>query len=87
MKSRFRNDQYCSSGLCGSVLRHDLNIRLAVGKLLTSSPIRDYAQGGSLLGWVPVLGEVLRLDSDTAVPASGPPVTKTELQAFKDKLE
>ena len=29
----------------------------------------------------------MRLRPDTAAPASGPPATKTELQAFKEELE
>jgi len=60
---------------------------VSVGKLFTSSPVPDYSAGGSLVGWGPVLDEVLKLDFDTAVPANGQPITKAELQAYKDKID
>ncbi|HEX8892013.1 MAG TPA: hypothetical protein VF783_01750, partial [Terriglobales bacterium] len=66
-----------SSYTNGDNIFHSPNMKVvAVGKLLTSSPIPDDAQVGSLLGWVPVLDEVLKPDFDTAVPAGGPPLTK-----------
>ena len=40
----------------GDTIVHSPNVKVvALGKLLTSSPIPDDAQVGSLLGWVPVL--------------------------------
>ena len=61
----------------GDTILHSPNMKVvAVGKLPTSSPIPDDARVGSLLGWVPVLDEVLKPDFDTAVPAGGPPLTK-----------
>src|SRR5260370_3835526 len=59
---------------------------VAVGQLFSSNPKLELADGGSLVRWSSVLGDVLKLDFDTAVPASGPPITKPELQAFKGKL-
>jgi hypothetical protein len=60
---------------------------IAVGQLFSSNPKLELAEGGSLVRWSSVLGDVLKLDFDTAVPASGPPITKPELQAFKGKLD
>lgn len=34
-----------------------------------------------------VLGQVLTLDFDTAVPANGPAISKAELQVFKARLD
>jgi cyclase len=61
---------------------------VALGDLYTSAtPDVDFAAGGSLLGWGPVLAEVLKLDFDLAVPGQGPPVTRSDVAAFKAKLD
>ncbi len=60
---------------------------VAVGALFSSSPMPDFSAGGSLLGWGPALEQVLKLDFDTAVASSGPPITRAELQAFKSKID
>jgi glyoxylase-like metal-dependent hydrolase (beta-lactamase superfamily II) len=61
---------------------------VAVGDLFTSgTPDVDYAAGGSLTGWGPVLGEILKLDFDTVVPGAGPAATRADLEAFKLRLE
>jgi hypothetical protein len=43
--------------------------------------------GGSLVQWSAVLADVLKLDFDVVTPASGPPVSRNELQAYKAKLD
>jgi glyoxylase-like metal-dependent hydrolase (beta-lactamase superfamily II) len=60
---------------------------VAVGDLFAASPVPDFAAGGSLVGWGTVLGEVLKLDFDLAVPGSGAPISKTDLQAYKTKMD
>jgi len=60
---------------------------VAVGDLYAAAPNPDYAAGGSLLGWVPVLAEVLKLDFDIAVPSQGPTVTRGDVEKFKTRLE
>ena len=64
----------------------DLKV-VAVGDLLAGPPEPDYAAGGSLAGWGPVLGEVLKLDFDVVVPAKGPTVTRADLVAYKARIE
>ena len=59
---------------------------VAVGDLFAAVPDPDYAAGGSLVEWVPVLDQILKLDFDTVVPASGPLVGRAELEAFRVKL-
>jgi glyoxylase-like metal-dependent hydrolase (beta-lactamase superfamily II) len=60
---------------------------VAVGDLFASAPDPNYAAGGSLVGWGPVLAQVLKLDFDTAVPSQGPTVTRAEVEAFKGKID
>ena len=61
---------------------------VAVGDLFTpNTPDPDFAAGGSLVGWGPVLAEILKLDFDVAVPGAGPVVTRADLEAFKGKIE
>ena len=42
---------------------------------------------GTLVGWSAVLADLLKLDFDVAVPATRPPVSRDELQAYKAKLD
>lgn len=60
---------------------------VAIGDLYSSVPNPDFAAGGSLIGWGPALGEVLKLDFDVAVPGSGPLVTKADVATFKTKID
>jgi len=65
----------------------DLKV-IAVGDLYTpDTPLPDFAGGGSLAAWGPVLEQVLKLDFDAVVPSSGPLVGRSELVAFKGKLD
>ena len=65
----------------------DLKV-VAVGDLFTpGTPDPDYAAGGSLVGWAPVLAQVLKLDFDVVVPSKGPAVTRSDLEAFKTKMD
>ena len=58
-----------------------------MGNLYSAAPNPNFAAGGSLLQWSSVLDMVLKLDFDTAVPATGASITKAELQAFKARLD
>jgi glyoxylase-like metal-dependent hydrolase (beta-lactamase superfamily II) len=60
---------------------------VAVGDLFAVTPDPDFLAGGSLVGWAPVLSEVLKLDFDVAVPGAGPIVTRAALEAFKARIE
>lgn len=60
---------------------------VAVGDLFASTPNPDFSAGGSLVGWGPVLAQVLKLDFDVVVPGTGPVVTRADLQAFKTKID
>jgi cyclase len=60
---------------------------VAVGDLFAQTPDPDFAAGGSLVGWGPVLGEILKLDFDVAVPGTGPMVGRADVEAFKTKID
>ena len=60
---------------------------VAVGDLFAPTPDPDFAAGGSLVNWGPVLGEVLKLDFDVAVPSTGPTIGRADLAAFKARID
>ncbi len=60
---------------------------VAVGDLYASSPDPNFAAGGSLVGWGAALAQVLRLDFDTAIPSTGPIISRAELEAYKTKVD
>jgi glyoxylase-like metal-dependent hydrolase (beta-lactamase superfamily II) len=60
---------------------------VAVGDLFAQTPDPDFDAGGSLVGWGPVLAEILKLDFDVAVPGTGPTVSRADLEAFKTKID
>jgi cyclase len=61
---------------------------VAVGDLFTPDTLDpDFSEGGSLVDWGPVLGQILKLDFDVVVPSKGPMITRDDLVAFKTKIE
>ena len=64
----------------------DLKV-IAVGDLLAEPPDPDFSAGGSMIGWGNVLGEILKLDFDTVIPARGPKATRADLVAYKARID
>jgi cyclase len=64
----------------------DLKV-VAIGDLFASPPDPDFSSGGSLVGWGPVLDEILKLDFDVVVPARGSTVTRAALVAYRAKID
>ncbi len=60
---------------------------VAIGDLYAALPNPDYSNGGSLVGWGPVLAQVMKLDFDVAIPSAGEPITKADLEAFQTKID
>lgn len=60
---------------------------VALGDLYSSNPVPDYSAGGSMVGWSAVLGEVLKLDFNVAVPGDGPAVSRADVEQFKIKMD
>jgi cyclase len=63
----------------------DLKV-VAVGDLFSATPDPDYSAGGSLVGWGPVLDQILKLDFDTVVPGAGQLATRADLEKFRAKI-
>ena len=60
---------------------------VAVGDLYAAYPDPDFSSGGSLVHWGAVLGELLKLDFDVAVPSHGPAVDRAAVETLKAKTE
>ena len=60
---------------------------VAVGHLYSPDAKLEVMDDGSLVQWSAVLADVLKLDFDVVVPATGSPVSRDELQAYKAKLD
>jgi cyclase len=57
-------------------------------EFVAQQPNSDYPNGGSILTWPKALGEVLKLDFDTAIPGHGnDPLTKADVAAFLHKID
>ena len=65
----------------------DLKVVAVSDVVSPGTPNADFAGGGSLVDWGPVLGEILKLDFDVAVPGTGPVLMKSDIQAFKTKID
>jgi cyclase len=66
----------------------DLKV-VAVSDEVTSGkvgPLADYAGGGSFLDWIQTLDNLLKLDFDTAIPGNGNPITKADVEAYRNKI-
>lgn len=64
----------------------DLKV-VAVGDLFGQPPDPDFSAGGSMTAWGNVLGEILKLDFDTVIPARGPKATRADLVAYKARID
>ena len=72
----------------GDTVAYFPNLKVvAVGDLYAKTPDPSFTEGGSLVGWGPVLAEILKLDFDVVVPGTGPIVTKADLTTFKRKID
>jgi cyclase len=61
---------------------------LHTGDLMAgSSPLIDYAGGGSLLEWTATLDGALKMDFDTVIPGHGPIAKKADLLAYRNNVE
>jgi cyclase len=60
---------------------------VAIGDLYAALPNPDYSNGGSLVGWGPVLTQIMKLDFDIAIPSAGEPITRANLEVFQTKID
>ena len=72
----------------GIVYFPDVKVVSLGDEFVAQPPNSDYPNGGSILGWPKALGEVLKLDFDTAIPGHGnDPLTRADVQAFQHKMD
>jgi glyoxylase-like metal-dependent hydrolase (beta-lactamase superfamily II) len=64
----------------------DAKVVMVSDQITDGTPIVDFANGGSAVGWVPILDGVLKLDFESAIPGRGEPKTRTELEAYRNKF-
>jgi len=64
----------------------DLKVVMVSDQITDGTPVVDFANGGSALGWTQILDGVLKLDFEMAIPGRGEPKTKAEVQAYRDKF-
>jgi hypothetical protein len=55
-------------------------------QITNATPIVDFANGGSAVGWAPILDGVLKLDFEMAIPGRGEPKTRAEVEAYRTKF-
>lgn len=65
----------------------DLKIAMISDAVTDTNPVVDWANGGSVVGWKAELEAILKLDFEIAIPGRGEPRGKTEVQAFKTKID
>lgn len=65
----------------------DAKVVMVSDQMTDTSPIVDWANGGSWVEWSKVMDGVLKLDFETAIPGRGEPKTRAEVQAFKAKVD
>ena len=64
----------------------DAKVVMVSDQMTDNAPIVDFANGGSAVGWAPMLDGVLKLDFEMAIPGRGEPKTRAEVEAYRTKF-
>ena len=64
----------------------DAKVVMVSDQITDATPIVDFANGGSAVGWAPILDGVLKLDFEMAIPGRGEPKTRAEVEAYRTKF-
>jgi glyoxylase-like metal-dependent hydrolase (beta-lactamase superfamily II) len=64
----------------------DSKVVMVSDQITDNTPIVDFANGGSAVGWTGILDGVLKLDFEMAIPGRGEPKTRADVQAYRDKF-
>src|SRR5215831_9953782 len=65
----------------------DLKVVMVSDQITDGTPVVDFANGGSALGWTKILDGVLALDFEMAIPGRGEPKSKADVQAYRMKFD
>jgi glyoxylase-like metal-dependent hydrolase (beta-lactamase superfamily II) len=64
----------------------DSKVVMVSDQMTDNAPIVDFANGGSAVGWAPILDGVLKLDFEMAIPGRGEPKTRVDVEAYRAKF-
>lgn len=64
----------------------DSRVVMVSDQMTDNAPIVDFANGGSAVGWAPILDGVLKLDFEMAIPGRGEPKTRADVEAYRSKF-
>ena len=65
----------------------DAKIVMVSDQITDGTPVIDFANGGSAIGWNKELDGVLGLDFEQAIPGRGDPKSRANVQAYRAKFE
>jgi cyclase len=65
----------------------DLKVVMVSDQITDGTPVVDFANGGSALGWTKILDGVLALDFEMAIPGRGEPKSRVDVQAYRMKFD
>ena len=61
----------------------DAKVVMVSDQITDNTPIVDFANGGSAVGWPKVLEGVLRLDFEVAIPGRGEPKSRAQVEMYR----
>jgi len=64
----------------------DSKVVMVSDQMTDNAPLVDFANGGSAVGWAPILDGVLKLDFEMAIPGRGEPKTRADVEAYRTKF-
>lgn len=64
----------------------DLKVVMVSDQITDGTPIVDFANGGSVVGWTQILDGVLKLDFEMAIPGRGEPKSRADVEAYRTKF-
>jgi cyclase len=64
----------------------DSKVVMVSDQMTDNAPIVDFANGGSAVGWAPILDGVLKLDFEMAIPGRGEPKTRADVEAYRTRF-
>ncbi|MBI2149363.1 MAG: MBL fold metallo-hydrolase [Acidobacteria bacterium] len=65
----------------------DSKVVMVSDQMTDATPIVDFANGGSAVGWTQILDGVLGLDFEMAIPGRGEPKSRADVQAYRTKFD
>src|SRR2546422_1864648 len=65
----------------------DMKVVMVSDQITDATPVVDFANGGSALGWTKMLDGVLSLDFEQAIPGRGEPRSRADVQAYRTKFD